>query len=97
MNSSQMRIYDYRSSQIIAVNDQAYNICYTLCKAAYYNDYLIISAVPENKRFHVQSHISFPFRSLIGTRYFLYDCTCGDLMLERITLIISLVSSDTSR
>ena len=38
MNSSQMQIYDYRSFRLIAVNDQAYNICYTLCKAAYYNE-----------------------------------------------------------
>ena len=38
MNSSQMQIYDYHSSRIIVVNDQAYNVCYTLCKAAYYNE-----------------------------------------------------------
>ena len=37
MNSSQMQIYDYHSSRIIVVNDQAYNVCYTLFKAAYYN------------------------------------------------------------
>lgn len=38
MNSSQMHIYDYHSSRIIVVNDQAYNVCYTLFKAAYYNE-----------------------------------------------------------
>lgn len=43
-----MQIYDYRSSQFIAVNDQAYNVYYTLYKAAYYNDHFIISAVPDN-------------------------------------------------
>ena len=48
VGSLQMQIYNYRFYYNIAVNDQAYNICYTLCKAAYYNNYFIVFAAPEN-------------------------------------------------